>query len=345
MRLRFRLNLKYERMIFVLRKKILGRTGLEVGELSVGGLFLSDYGGGYEMSKKALLKALDCGCNYIDTAPGYFNSEEVLGNILTGCQKPLIFSTKLGGRPQPFDPKNKEGLLFSVKESLRLLKRDHIDILFIHEPDRPMQYDWWTDSDQYDGPVMEVLDQLKKEGLVKFIGLGGTTTHELARICDTGKFDCVLTASNYSLLWQEARYEVIPAAKRHNMGIVSGSPLQQGALSQRYDDLIEHGAPWLSLPRREQYRALYKLLDETGMPIVEMCMRFIISNPDISCVLTGARSEEEFLGNLHAIEKGPLPQDILDEIERIYQMVPFRPSLEPFSMPFLKPYQGAGELV
>ena len=48
-----------------------------------------------------------------------------------------------------------------------------------------MQYDWWTDSDQYDGPVMEVLDQLKKEGLVKFIGLGGTTTHELARIRDT----------------------------------------------------------------------------------------------------------------------------------------------------------------
>ena len=81
------------------------------------------------------------------------------------------------------------------------------------------------------------------------------------------------------------------------------------------------------------------------MPIVEMCMRFIISNPDISCVLTGARSEEEFLGNLHAIEKGPLPQDILMKSSGFTRWCPFRPSLEPFSMPFLKPYQGAGELV
>lgn len=330
-----------------MKKRILGRTGLEVGELSVGGLFLSDYGDGYESAKYALKKALECGCNYIDTAPGYMNSEEVLGRILreTDHKEPLIFSTKLGGRPSPFNPQSKDHLRYSVEESLRLLGRNYIDILIIHEPDRPLQYDWWTDPVEYNGPVLEVLDELKKEGLIRYTGLGGTTTHELAMVCDTGKFDVVLTASNYSLLWQEARYEVLPTAKKHNMGIILGSPLQQGALSRRYDDLIENGASWLSLPRRNQYRALYRLLDDLNMSVTEMAMRFVISNPDISCVLTGARSEQEFLSNLESVEKGPLSQDILNEIERIYQMVPFRPSLEPFSMPFLRPYKGSGELV
>lgn len=333
-----------------MKRKTLGRTGLQVGELSVGGLFLSGFGGGYEMSKKALLRALECGANYIDTAPGYGDSEEVLGGILRGVPHSgdLIFSTKLGGRPSPFDPRSKDGLIGSLKESLRLLKRSHIDILYIHEPDRPLQYDWWTDPETFDGPVMQALDELKKDGLIRYTGLGGTTNHELARVCDTGKFDVVLTASNYSLLWQEARYEVLPAAKRHNMGIVSGSPLQQGALTARFDDEVANGAPWMSMPRRNQYKALYKLLDDCGLPITELAMRFVISNPDFSCVLTGARSEEEFLSNLAAVEKGPLPQDILDEIEKIYQMVPFRPSLEPFSLPFSpfgRNYRGPGELV
>ena len=70
------------------------------------------------------------------------------------------------------------------------------------------------------------------------------------------------------------------------------------------------------------------------MDIVEMSIRFVISNPDVHCVLTGSRSEEEFLQNYAAVERGPLPSDILERLDEIYAMVPFRPSLEYFTLPF-----------
>lgn len=80
------------------------------------------------------------------------------------------------------------------------MKRDTIDILFVHEPDRPGQYDWWTQPEEVHGPVLEVLDELKKSGVIQATGLGGTAVYEMECLVRTGKFDVVLTAFNYSLL-------------------------------------------------------------------------------------------------------------------------------------------------
>ena len=187
-----------------MKTRPLGKTGLQVSELAMGGLFVSSIGGEYEQARGAILRALELGVNYIDTAPGYLNSEEVLGKALEGVKIPYVLSTKLGGRPQPFRPQDRDALMKSVEESLRLLKRDHIDILMIHEPDRPGQYNWWSDPANFDGPVMDVLADLKRQGIISFIGLGGTTAYELPHIINTGRFDVVLTAFNYSLLWREA---------------------------------------------------------------------------------------------------------------------------------------------
>lgn len=325
-----------------MRKRTLGRTGLQVSELGLGGLFISSFGSVYEQAREAIHRAIELGINYIDTAPGYGNSEQVIGRALEGVTAPLIISTKLGGRPQPFLPQDRDCLRQSVEESLRLLKRDHIDILMIHEPDRPGQYDWWSDWNNFTGPVLEVLDELKREGIIRFTGLGGTTAYELPRIIRTGRFDVVLTAFNYSLLWREAEREVIPAAREQGMGIIVGSPLQQGALARRYDEQVQSGAPWLSSPRRAQYRALYAFLDELGVPLPELGLRFVISNPDISCTLMGARSRQEVEQNVAAVEKGPLPPDVLKRLDEIAAMVPFRPFEEPFGLPFARPYKGPG---
>lgn len=326
-----------------MKKRILGRTGLEVSELALGGLFVSSLGGEFEQSKAAVHRAIELGVNYIDTAPGYFDSEKVLGQIIKDIDAPLIISTKLGGRPSPFEPQNRGALMQSVEESLRLLGRDKIDILMIHEPDRPGQYDWWSDKQNFYGPVMDVLDDLKRQGIIRFTGLGGTTAYEIANVIRTGRFDVVLTAFNYSLLWREAEIEVLPAAKEQGMGIVIGSPLQQGALARRYDDKVRHGARWMSSPRRKQYIALYDFLDEIGLSLPEAGLRFVISNPDISCVLMGARSPEEVDQNAAAAAKGPLPADVLQRLREIAAMVPFRPFEEPFSMPFYNDdYAGPG---
>lgn len=325
-----------------MEKRTLGRTGLEVSVLGMGGLNVSTQGaGGLEEGCRTVRRALELGVNYVDTAPSYGDSEEVLGIALEGAAQPHFLATKLGGRPQPFDPQDRDLLRRSVEESLRLLRRDCIDVLLIHEPDRPGQYDWWTDLDRFHGPVSDLLEELKAEKVIRFTGLGGTTAYQLPLIMATGNYDVVLTAFNYSLLWREAAIAVFPEARRQNMGLVIGSPLQQGALSRRYPE-IETGAPWLSPPRREQYRRLYAFLDETGLSLPEAAVRMIVANPEVSTVLAGARSVQEVEESVRAAEAGPLPADLLAEIQEIADMVPFRPYEEPFGLPFGRPYKWPG---
>ncbi len=137
----------------------------------------------------------------------------------------------------------------------------------IHEPDRPGQYDWWTDIENFQGPVLDVLDELKRQGVIRFTGLGGTTAYEMAHLIETGKFDVVLTAFNYSLLWREAAREVLPAAKRqghgHHRRLAAAAGRAGAALRRRRSPRRPR---WLSSPRRAQYLALYRFLDELDMP-------------------------------------------------------------------------------
>jgi aryl-alcohol dehydrogenase-like predicted oxidoreductase len=81
---------------------------------------------------------------------------------------------------------------------------------------------------------------------------------------------------------------------------------------------------------------------DLGMSLPELALRFVISNPAISTTLMGARSVEEVEQNVRSVEKGPLPEDMLDAIAAIAAMVPFRPFEEPFGLPFNRPYKGPG---
>ncbi len=327
-----------------MRYRTLGNTGVRVSELSMGGLFVSSHGAEREEGCQAVRRALELGVNYIDTAPGYHDSEDVLGLALEGVEQPYILSTKLSRRGQDaFDPRDRDALLRSVEESMRRLQRDHINILMIHEPDRPGQYDWFEDWERFHGPVCEVLADLKSEGTISYTGLGGTTAYTLPHIIATGDYDVVLTAFNYSLLWQEALIAVIPEAEKQDMGIVVGSPLQQGALARCYTEEVERGARWLSPPRREQYQRLYALVRELDMTLPELALRFVLSHPSVSTTLMGARSVAEVEQNVECVEAGPLPQEVLDRIEPIAAMVPYRPFEEPFGLPFGRDYRGPGQ--
>jgi len=321
----------------------LGRTDLQVSRLSLGGLFVSGVGGNNPTSTAAILRrAAELGITYIDTAPTYGNSEEVLGAALADVDASFLLSTKLGGGRPDFDPKNPGHLRSSLENSLKLLGRDSVDLLMIHEADRPGQYDWWDDIERFEGAVNDVLDQLKAEGVVRYTGLGGTTAYELAHLVKTGRYDVVLTAYNYSLLWTEAANAVVPAATKLGLGIVAGSPLQQGALAVRHDDLVKEGRHWLSPARREQYLALYALCDDLNISLPDLALRFVVSNPAIHTTLNGARSVAELEASVAAVEQGPLPDDVLARLAEIAAIVPFRPCEEPFNLPFTKPYRGPG---
>jgi aryl-alcohol dehydrogenase-like predicted oxidoreductase len=329
-----------------MERVVLGRTGLSVSRLALGGLFVSKVGADLAQGTAAVHRAFELGINYVDTAPGYADSEEVLGQALAEVRQPVILSTKLGGRPQPFKPQDVGCLRESVKESLRLLRRETIDLLMIHEPDRPGQYAWWNDWERVTGPVLELLADLKREGVIRHTGLGGTTAYEMAHLIRSGKFDVVLTAFNYSLLWREAEVAVIPAAQAQGMGIVVGSPLQQGALARPYREAVANPPAWLSPQRCQQLRQLYALVDDAGLPLAEVALRWVLSNPAVHTVLMGARSAAEVEQNVAAANRGPLPPELLRRLDAIAAQLPCRPYGEPFGIGWLlgapQRYQGPG---
>ena len=323
----------------------LGKTDMQVSHLSLGGLFVASFATDLAEAQKAVHRALELGAKLVDTAPGYGNSEEVLGACLEGVKTSYYLSTKLGGRPWPFNPKAKEQLYFSLDESLRLLKRDAVDILIIHEPDRGGQYDWFDSWDTFYGPVCDVLEDLKRKGLIRYTGLGGTTVYQMQRVIERSNYDVLLTAFQYSLLFREAANGLIQAATKKGMGIIAGSPLQQGWFAESFEDVIRSDPPaWLAPQRAEQLLALYALAERAGLPLPELGLRFVLSNPMIHTVLTGVRSVAEVEQNFKAAEAGPLPPGVLAELDEIAARVPFRPYEEPFGATFrnLQAYHGAG---
>lgn len=325
-----------------MEKRRLGRTNLEISVLSIGGLYTSSLAGGEAETRRIMRRAVELGVNAIDTAPAYADSEATVGQALKGIDAPLIITTKLGGRPQPFHPQDINGLRQSVDESLRLLGQDHIDILMVHEPDRPQQYPWWTNYDPLDGPALQLMEELKAAGKIRHTGLAGTTVTEMTSLVGSDRFDVVLTAFNYNVLFREARDTVIAAATKHDMGIVLGSALGQGFLTRRADTEVRAKPIWLAEVRQKQLLAYYELLNEAGMSAVELCLRFAIANPEISTIPLGCKTMEHLEASVAAVEKGPLPPDILTRLDEIAAMLPHRPYEEPMILPFGKTYEGPG---
>jgi len=100
----------------------------------------------------------------------------------------------------------------------------------------------------------------------------------------------------------------------------------------------------MASPRREQFRRIYKLVEDLGISLSELGLRFVLSNQDVSTILTGVKSLEELEHNIKAIEAGPLPQSTLERIQSIAAMVPFRPYEEPYKLPFNSVYKGPGPI-
>ena len=285
---------------------------------------------------------MELGINAIDTAPAYADSEATVGEAMKGMDAPIILTTKLGGRPQPFDPQDIGGLRESVEESLRLLGRDHIDVLMVHEPDRPQQYPWWTSYDPLEGPVLELIEELKAGGKIRYGGLAGTTVTEMTDLVKSDRFDVVLTAFNYNALFREAKSTVMAEAVTRDMGIILASTLGQGFLARRADEEVRRKPMWLSEARREQFLAYYDLLDESGMSAVELCLRFAVSDEEVSTIPIGCKTMEHLEASVAAVEKGGLPDDVMNRLDEIAEMLPQRPYEEPMILPFGKSYFGPG---
>jgi aryl-alcohol dehydrogenase-like predicted oxidoreductase len=193
---------------------ILGRTGMSVTRLGIGGA--------YSPTPEPYQQALDCGVNYIDTARVYLDgkNEAVIGEALVGRRHDVVLATKTASR-------DAAGARKELETSLQDLKTDYLDIWQMHF------VNWLRDLDAILAPggAMETAVQAREQGLVRFIGITGHEWPVLHEALRTGLFDTVLLWYNCAM--REPEGMVFPVAAQHNTGVVLMSTARAGQLYAR----------------------------------------------------------------------------------------------------------------
>jgi aryl-alcohol dehydrogenase-like predicted oxidoreductase len=294
-----------------MRYRTLGRTGLRVSEISLGTVEIGlDYGIGpngqahrppESEAARLLLRALELGINFIDTARVYGESESIIGRVLRDRRKEFILCSKV--LPYTGEPPEslREKVTASVETSLRALQTDVIDIMMIHSaPTGALS----------DGTMIEVLEKLKRQG--KFLWIGASVYGEDASLMaiDLGTFDCLQVAHSAIDRRQEAR--VWPEAERHGVGIVARSVLLKGVLSPRHEYLPEHLSPLKIAAGR-----LNTLAVEAGISLPELAYRYSLSHMLPQTALVGASSVDELEASVRFAQAGPLPSGLIAKIREV----------------------------
>lgn len=297
-----------------LPRRRLGRTGLMVPALSLGGVGL---GGGYgdlpESEGIATVRyALEQGIDYIDTSPLYRDSERRIGLALEGVPRDsYILSTKTGTHPERRGDYSWDGTLWSVENSLRLLKTDRIDLFLIHDPRNEQ------DMETVFGPrgALEALESLRAQGVIGYLGLGQRRHDWHTRAIASGRIDALLTFNDYHPLRTTAKAGgLLETARAHDVGVLNGSPLAHGFLIGEDPDQMDAGRRKRAGEREWQAaRRLYRFCRERGVPMVGVALQFCLREPLIDCTLTGAATRAELEENLRAATT-PLPEDLWDEL-------------------------------
>lgn len=188
-------------MVYQVPKVVLGKTGLSVTRLGIGGAYCK--------TPEGYQAALDCGVNYIDTAHIYNDGEDekIIGKAIKGRRENLIIATKTTNR-------SADGARSELETSLNSLGVDYIDIYQIHhlntQPEREEAF-------KKDGAIEAVL-KARDEGLIRFIGVTGHDWVQVHAAAATGIFDTVLCWYNCAM--REPETELFPETQAKNMGVI-----------------------------------------------------------------------------------------------------------------------------
>jgi aryl-alcohol dehydrogenase-like predicted oxidoreductase len=203
---------------------------LRVSPMGLGCMGMSaHYGEGDEREALATIdRALDLGCNFLDTAEFYgpLANEELLGGALAGRRDRVVLATKFGVTTNGLDgsPAN---VRRSIEGSLKRLRTDHVDLYYLHRVDRR------TPIEETVGAMAELIG----EGKVRELGLSEASSDTLQRAHATHPIAALQT--EYSLWTREVETQILPACRRLGVSFVAYAPLGRGFLAGRFSSTSE----------------------------------------------------------------------------------------------------------
>ncbi|MGG4091702.1 aldo/keto reductase [Paenibacillus lautus] len=280
----------------------LGSSELYVSEIGLGCMSLGTDEG---QAVKLIHEALDQGVNFLDTADLYDEgrNEELVGIAVQGRREDVIIATKVGNRRVPgkdgwvWDP-SKDYIKSAVKDSLRRLGTDYIDLYQLHGG---------TLDDPIDETI-EAFEELKREGWIRYYGISSIRPNVIREY--VGKSNIVSVMSQYSILDRRPEEEVLDLLAENGISAIARGPVARGILSDRGQAKAEKG--YLDYNKNELLDIL-KRLEEVGpgMDLSHLAIRYAVAHAAVACTIPGASSLEQLLHNLAAGNKEELsPQDI-----------------------------------
>jgi aryl-alcohol dehydrogenase-like predicted oxidoreductase len=321
----------------MMERRKLGRTGLEVSVLgygagAVGGLFTK---GDAADQERAVARAIEAGINYFDTAALYGNgeSEKNLGRVLKALKADVVVGTKvrLGAAHRADVGK---GIVQGMEDSLRRMGRDHVDLFQLHNPLVAKDASDHLAIDIALNEVAPALDKLRQQGKTRFVGFSGVgETPALLKAIESKLFDTVQVV--YNALNPSAGGpmpkgapgqdygRLLERAKANDVGTIIIRALAGGALSgttERHPLAMQVVDPIGSAPNFAadvaRAKQLESLVRESGSAdLTEFAERFVISHPAVSTMLVGYSTLGHLEAAIAAVNKGPLPQAVLNRVK------------------------------
>jgi L-galactose dehydrogenase/L-glyceraldehyde 3-phosphate reductase len=319
-----------------MRYRTFGRSGLQASELVFGGGWV----GGLLIHQddatklKTLRRAMDAGINWIDTAPAYgkTQSEQALGWVLKEIESAPYLSTKV-----LLDTARLDDIMGQVErsiyDSLRRLSRDSVDLLLLHNPIEPAATAGTLTPEQVlrRQGAADALERVREMGLTRYVGftaLGNGASCK--QVVDSGRFDAAQVY--YNLLNPSAGRAMPKGWSGHDFGALIGACKAQGtavmairvfaagvlATNVRHgrEIIITQGTEISGEERRAQ--TVLAALGSAYGTRAQTALRFVLTNPDISCAIIGLAEPAHLEEALTGAEAGPLPRQALDALERLY---------------------------
>lgn len=308
----------------------LGNSGLKISAVSLGGW--TTYGqtvGEQNVVQRIIDRALELGVNFFDIADVYARgkAEELMGAALDASGVPrhhLVVSSKVF-HPMS-DDVNDRGLsrkhiMESIDRSLDRLGFDYLDVYFAHryDPETPLE------------ETVEAFSDVVRSGRAHYWGTSMWTAAQIAEAHTFAKANGlvppVTEQPEYSMV-RRSRVEeqILPTTTRLGVGLVVFSPLAQGLLTGKYDDGVPEGSRFANFEQFRQknlteanaakVKALKPVADELGITRAQLALAWVLRQPGVASVITGATRPEQVEDNVAAASV-ELSAEQLERIEQV----------------------------
>ncbi|VGO12571.1 putative oxidoreductase [Pontiella desulfatans] len=283
-----------------MKKRRLGKTGLEVSEVGYGTWQLgsSEFWGTIEDKEAHALVhcALDLGCNLFDTAPNYTDthSERLLGEALKGRRDEVVLVSKFGHVPGGGTDYSEEWMWQSLHDSLERLQTDYLDVFMLHSP-----HPEFRDGSH---PIWDAVRKARDQGKIRFYGASLDWSDEIFQCLETS--DAQVLEVLFNILHQDAR-RTFDLVREKDVGILTKVPLDSGWLSGKYNAQSTFTGVrdrWTPEQIRQRAELIDQLawLTEDGTPLPQKALAYLLSYPEVGCVIPGARSIRQLETNMGA---------------------------------------------